>query len=284
MKLGVSSYSFMKHIRATGCDYLEICRLAKEIGFDGIEFVNLQQDCMSGIEDEIAEAKKIREYCASIGLEIAAYTVGANLLAEDMEAELKKLRHCVDVAEALGAPVMRHDLCWGLRPQPRYTWREAAEEMAPYVREITHYAAQKGIVTCSENHGYIFQDADRMEYMMRLVNEPNYGWLVDMGNFICTDGDSAASVRTAAPYAVHVHAKDFLWKPGTGEKPEGWAESACGNYWRGTVISHGVIPISQCISVLKKAGYDGYVSLEFEGMEDNLPALETGYAWLRKHI
>ena len=33
---------------------------------------------------------------------------------------------------------------------------------------------------------------------------------------------------------------------------------------------------------LKKAGYDGYLSLEFEGMEDNLTALKAGLAYLRR--
>jgi len=284
MKIGVSSYSFMKHIRATGCGYKDICDIAKKIGYDGIEFVNLHQDCIPGTEDEFAVAKEIREYCEKIGLEIMAYTVGANFLAEDMEAEMAKVRHCVDVAAALGAPVMRHDVCYSLRDQRRYTWREAAEEIAPYVREITRYAASKGVVTCSENHGYIFQDAQRVEHLIRLVDDKNYGWLVGMGNFICTDGNILDSVRIAAPYAVHVHAKDFLWKSGAGTKPEGWGESTSGNYWRGTVVGHGVIPIAQCVKVLKNGGYDGYLSLEFEGWEDNLQALESGYTYLKSIV
>lgn len=284
MKIGVSSYSFMKHMRDTGCGYKDICDIAKRIGFDGIEFVGLHQDFMPGTEDEFAVAKEIREYCARIGLEIVAYTVGANFLAEDIEAEMEKVRHCVDVAAELGAPVMRHDIAFSLPNKKRYTWREAAEEMAPRIRKITRYAASKGIVTCSENHGYIFQDAVRVEHLIRLVNDENYGWLVDMGNFICTDGNILDSVRTAAPYAVHVHAKDFLWKSGKEMKPEGWGESAGGNYWRGTVVGHGVIPVPQCVKILKKAGYDGYLSLEFEGWEENIPALESGFAFLKSIV
>ena len=41
MKIGVSSYSFSKYLTDTGCGYLRICDVAKEIGFDGIEFINL---------------------------------------------------------------------------------------------------------------------------------------------------------------------------------------------------------------------------------------------------
>ena len=41
MKIGVSSYSFEKYRAATGCSYFEMCDIAKEIGFDGIEFTDL---------------------------------------------------------------------------------------------------------------------------------------------------------------------------------------------------------------------------------------------------
>ncbi|NLG26104.1 MAG: sugar phosphate isomerase/epimerase, partial [Clostridiales bacterium] len=32
----------------------------------------------------------------------------------------------------------------------------------------------------------------------------------------------------------------------------------------------------------KAAGYDGWLSLEFEGHEDNLPALRRGLAYLKR--
>ena len=38
MKLGVSSYSFAKYMKATGANYIDICNKAKEIGFDAIDF------------------------------------------------------------------------------------------------------------------------------------------------------------------------------------------------------------------------------------------------------
>ena len=78
MKIGVSSYSFSKYMKASGCNYLAICDLAKEMGFDGIEFTDLMPE-VSGC-DAMTAAKQIREHCAEIGLEIAAHTVGANFL------------------------------------------------------------------------------------------------------------------------------------------------------------------------------------------------------------
>ena len=276
MKLGVSSYSFSKHIKATGCDLVEVCRLAKEIGFEAIEFINITTP------DPLATARELREYCASIGLEIAAYTIGADLLNGEEEEILKKLYDFVDTAEALGAPLMRHDVTYSL-PEGT-TWEDAIPVLAPRIRKVTEYAKAKGIRTCSENHGYIFQDSERVEALIKAVDNPNYGWLVDVGNFLCADCDVVRAVSTAAPYTYHVHVKDFLMKSGAFDKPEGFFDTRGGNYLRGTILGHGEVPVATAIKALKRAGYDGYVSLEFEGMEENIPALTAGLAYMKKVI
>ena len=120
MKIGVSSYSFSKYMEQTGCDYLKICDLAKEMGYDAIEFIDLNPK-VSG-KEPLETAAEISAHCAGIGLDVAAYTVGANFLCENPDAEVERLKKCVDVAKALGAGVMRHDCCWGLRQGAgRYT-------------------------------------------------------------------------------------------------------------------------------------------------------------------
>ena len=63
MKIGVSSYSFSNYMRATGANYLKICDLAKEIGFEGIEFIDLSLDVQPA-ESISALAAEIREHCA----------------------------------------------------------------------------------------------------------------------------------------------------------------------------------------------------------------------------
>ncbi len=127
------------------------------------------------------------------------------------------------------------------------------------------------------------QDSDRVEYLIRAVDHPNYGWLVDMGNFLCADEEPRHAVGVAAPYAVHAHVKDFLYKSGQEDVPVGgWFGTRGGNYLRGTVIGHGVVPVRACVHILQNAGYDGYLSVEFEGREETLPALENAREYLRK--
>ena len=126
MKIGVSSYSFSKYMKQTGGDLKEVCCLAKGIGFDAIEFTTIKT------EDPIATAKELRALCREIGIEIAAYAVGMNLLKGDKEENVAELMRSVDVAEALGVTVMRHDICSAL-PEGM-TWEEAIPERS--VREI----------------------------------------------------------------------------------------------------------------------------------------------------
>ena len=63
---------------------------------------------------------------------------------------------------------------------------------------------------------------------------------------------------------------------------EGWIHTRNGNYIRGTVAGHGVVPIRKCLQILKNAGYQGVVSYEFEGHEQNLPALKNALKFIRK--
>lgn len=277
MKIGVSSYSFEKYRATTGCSYFELCDKAKEIGFDGIEFIDLKAE--EG-ETVLSLAAKIKEHCDKIGLEISAYTVGADFMKEDIEAEVERIKACVDVCAALGAPTLRHDASWGFKKEHLFTWRDAIKQMAPYIRQVTEYAESKGIRTCTENHGYVLQAPERVEQLILEVGHKNYGWLCDMGNFLCADVDPVAAVTVAAPYAFHVHAKDFLYKKG-GDCPQGFFTTTGKNWLRGTILGHGVVPVRQCVEILKAAGYNGWVSLEFEGLEDNLTAVKMGCELLK---
>ena len=207
MKLGVSSYSFSRYLAETKCGYIAICDMAKEMGFDGIEFINLRNEKWGENDDEFEIAERIRAHCEKIGLEIIAYTVGANFLSDNIEGEMASLRRNVDIAEALGAPLLRHDVVYRLRDREGYTYESAIEEIAPLINEISKYAKTKGIRTCTENHGYVFQAPERVKALIDAVDNPNYGWLCDMGNFLCADADPINGVKNSLPYVMHVSTK-----------------------------------------------------------------------------
>ena len=284
MKFSVSSYSFQRLLNSGKYTQLDLIGVAKEMGFDGIEFIDLMPtDGMSDLE----YAAVLRDAAEKAGIEIVAYTIGADFLGEKgWEAEAQRLFGQVDVAEALGAKLMRHDATGGFKGEDaKYkSFDSALPILANGCRMVTEYAVQKGIATMVENHGYFCQDSVRVEKLVNEVANPNFGLLVDMGNFMCADDEPAKAVGTVAEYAKHVHAKDFHKKSGNGPDPgDGFFRTRGGDYLRGAVVGHGDVPVYQCVQTLKRSGYDGYVTIEFEGVEDNEWAIKTGLENLKKY-
>ena len=285
MKISVSSYSFAQYHRAGKLDYITTMEKAHEMGFEAIEYIDLPG---GSHEKECELAAVLRARADELGMDINAHTVSANLYQGSEEAdkyEVERIKRKLDVAAILGAKVLRHDACWNI---PKTGNVRSFDAMLPTIaknaREITEYAATLGIKTCVENHGKLCQDPDRVERLFNAVESDNFGLLCDMGNFLCADADPILSVAVAAPYAFHVHAKDFLFKPGELDCPDGFFTTLGGNHIRGTILGHGVVPIRSCITALKRVGYDAYVSLEFEGMEECIPAVTAGFEFLKKTI
>ena len=283
MKISVSSYSFQQYIRAGEMTQFDCVAKAKELGFDGIEFIDLAGE---NLEEQKELAQKLREEADRVGIEINAYSINARLYKdtqEEMDAEVERLKGQLEVAKILGVPVMRHDVCWGLgKTGNARSFDLMLPTIAENIRKVAEYAETLGIKTCSENHGMIVQDSDRMERLFNAVNHDNYGLLVDMGNFLCVDENPVTAVSRVAPYAIHAHTKDMLVKdhpfPGYRMMSRG------GNYLMFTAVGEGDVPVEQCLRILKKAGYDGYISIEFEGKEDCIEGISKGLKNLKKYI
>ena len=283
MKISVSSYSFSQYIRAEKMTQFETIAKAKELGFDAIEFTTLTGD---NHEERMENAKKYREEAERLGMIINAYTISANLFKEDeaqAKEEIERLKKELLVAKELGAPLMRHDVCYTLSKTGNgRSFDLMLPTIAKNARAITEYAKTLGIKTCSENHGFIAQDSDRVERLFNAVNHENYGLLVDMGNFACADENSVTAVSRLAPYAIHAHAKDFIIRKEKFGRCQ--LETRGCNYIGGVAIGEGDIPIKQCLAILKKAGYEGFLSIEYEGCDDCIDGIARGLANLKQFM
>ena len=69
-----------------------------------------------------------------------------------------------------------------------------------------------------------------------------------------------------------------------GRLGTGWARTRGGNYRRGAIIGHGNVPVVQCLRIMRNAGYDGILSIEFEGIEDVLQGIRLGLENLRRFV
>lgn len=282
MKVSVSTYSFARLMGSNEITQFGCIAKAKEMGFDGIEFVDILPHDGSSVEEY---AKKLRAECERVGLDITNFTFGADFINGsngDTKAEIERVKKQIDIAEILGAKSVRHDSTNGKSGK---SFDSLLPIVAEGCREVTKYAKTKGIKTMTENHGIFSQDSERVEKLINEVNDENFGWLCDMGNFLCVDENPAVAFGRAARYAFYAHAKDFYVKNGNEPNPgSGYFKSRGGNYLKGTIIGHGNVPVVQCLSILKNSGYDGYIAIEFEGMEDVLTGISVGLENLRKYI
>lgn len=283
MKIAVSTYSYQRLLSSGAINQMECVAKTREMGADAIEFVDILPHDGSTRKEY---AQKLRAECERVGLEISCYTVAADFISGsggDFDAEVERVKGEVDIAAILGAPCMRHDAAWG--PGKYRSFEEALPVMAEGCRRVTEYAALLGIKTTVENHGFFCQNSDRVERLMLAVGHENFGLLCDMGNFLCVDETSVHAVSRLADWALYAHAKDFLAKSGSGDYPgSDFFATRGGNFLRGTVIGHGVVPVRQCLSILKAAGYDGPVGVEFEGMEPVLDGIRAGVENLRMYM
>lgn len=271
MKYSVSTYSYSQLTRAGQYSEFDLLALAKKMGFDGIELADIHAPAG---EDKAVYAARLRDEAARLGIELVSYTIGADFLRRENEAE--RLRVETDIAAILGVRLMRHDASTGFANGVQKIFSDALPTLAAGCRAVTRYAKTKGIRTMVENHGYFCQDSTRLARLVSAVGDENFGVLLDIGNFLCADEEPEKAVGRLAPFTFHVHAKDFHFKSGDAPiPPDGFFGTRAGNALRGAIIGHGVVPVLQCLRILHNNGYDGYITVEFEGME---PA-EIGVAY-----
>ena len=268
MKIGLSSYSLSRAIGSGNMGILEAIGWIANEGGEHIEIVPGAFDIHAEKMPERIAARAKEE-----GIDVSSYTIGANFLQPDAKArakEVARVKSEVDIAARLGVRFMRYDAGW--RPIPEATV-ENFEKDLPFVadgcREVADYAAQYGITCSVENHGYHFQGAERVRRLVNLVNRPNYRTTMDVGNFVCADDDPVSAVRTNIGIASFIHFKDFF-RRSAGNPPvgEGWSRTKGGNFIRGTIVGHGSVELRPIVKIIKESGYDGYVSVEFEGREE----------------
>lgn len=275
MKISVSSYSYSQ-LKNSDFERIE---LAREMGFDGIEFAEINPEGA----DKLEHARALRAYAQKLGIEISNYAIGADFINRDIDDEIERLKHEVDIAAALGVKTMRHDASGG--PEGERFSKTGFEKYLPILAQgckaVTEYAKTQGIKTSVENHGFYCQQSDRVEALMKAVDDENFGWLVDIGNFMCADEASLEAVRVGVNYMVCAHVKDFYFVPAGEEKPDGFFDTRDGNHLCGSVLGDGVVPVKECVQMIKNSGYDGWVTLEYEGMESPLTGVPKGFEFLK---
>lgn len=252
----------------------EVFELAKQHGFEGVEVAigaagdgSCHQVTLDSTPDECAQ---VLAAAKSAGVELASLASGfgwslpitsadEKVRAEAIETAKKALR----VASYLELEAMLlvpggvgADFIEGFQ----VTDYEAAYHNAlAALREIAPVAEEVGVSVGVENvwNKFLLSPLEFRGFLNE-VNSPRVGCYFDVGNVILT-GYPEQWVRILGEKIVRVHFKDF-------KKSIGTLDGFC-------PLTEGDVDWPKVMQALKAANYDGPVTAEFFGVEDELPAI-----------
>jgi len=268
--IAVSTYSFWRFNDATRLDMLNCIDQVAEMGFDAVELLLIQMKSEAN-----AYLQRIKRHALVNGLALCGMSTHQSFLSPDRATRRKNVDltiHQIELAYKLGIPTIRINTGrWGTSgnfdalmanrgiesPLPGYTDDDAFKWVIDSITECLPTAEKCGVVLGLENHWGLGRTA---QGVLRIVDQIDSPWLrvtMDTGNFL---ENPYPQLEMLAPKAVLVQAKTYYG----------------GGKWYTLDLDY-----QRIAAILKKVGYRGYISLEFEGKEDYHTAIPKSLAMLR---
>jgi len=253
MQIAVSSWSlhreFLKSMDLL--KFLEVCR--QRFGINAVELCQMH---FSSLEPSFLN--KIKKKIVEYNLEVVNIPVDSGDISQVDEKNRKKdieaLKRWLDVGKELGSPSIRVNTGESKGPF-------ALDRIILSYQELVDYAEKIGMKVLIENHGGVSNQPEAILRIIQEVNSPNLRICPDFGNF--PPEERYDSLQKLAPYAFLVHAKTYEFDSRGEEK---------------------TIDMSRCLDILRKAGYGGYLSIEFEGPGDQFQGVMKTKALLERYL
>lgn len=267
-KLSLAQWSLHKKIQNGEMSPLDFAQKASELGFEGVEYVNqlFKEELKKDQDPKVAMEmllKTLKEKSEKYDVENVLIMVdGEGYLAALDDAEraetVENHKKWVDAAKYLGCHSIR------VNAHGEGSAEEVAVAAVKGLSELSDYAATQGINVLVENHGGYTSNGQWLADVMKRVAKPNCGTLPDFGNFCQTVGygsindencenayDIYKGVYELMPFAKAVSAKTYDFDK-DGDQPK--------------------INYLKMLEIVKKAGYKGFIGVEYEG--SNLEEVE----------
>lgn len=270
--IGVSTYSFW-HFQEEKVEVADCIDQAAEMGFDGVEILHRQ---MSGESDAYLRGLKQRAFAN--GLALMGFSIHQGFVCPDAEKRRQNIehtRHCIELAYKLGIPVMRLNTGrWntisdfdelmrqrGIEPiLPGHTEDEGFKWCIDSIEKCLPKAEECGVTLALENHWGLGRTAAGLLRIYHAIQSPWLKLLLDTGNFL---DDTYRQMEQIAPHAVMVQAKTYF---GGGE-------------WYTLDIDYARVG-----DILRRSGFKGWISLEFEGKEPAATGVPKSLELLRSKL
>lgn len=250
-------YSFMSF----SCPELaldEIIAVAVRFGYDGVE-LRLDAGHKHGVEANVPGdgREEIKGKVAGANMPVCCLATSCCFAnPENARRNVQDALQRIDLAGDIGAPRIR--VFGGTFPES-FPREEAIVLVASSLRSLAGHAHERGVIVCMETHD-AWCDPRHVAEVMRRVDHPSIGVNWDIMHPVRTAGVGIQqSFNTLRDWIRHVHFHD-------GADQEGRLEML--------PVGHGMIDHRTAVRLLKKAGYEGYLSgewINWEPWEIHLP-------------
>jgi len=254
MEIGISTWSVHHAFDAGKVDSLSFPSLcAEKFGVKLLEYVEphlgpLEKDHLK----EVSEAVK-KAGCKVVC--IAADNDFSTTVEEDRLKAVEHIKEILEIARVLGVPCIRVNPGWRSND-------DAAEgRVIRALHDCIPAAKATGVKMALENHGGFSFNPDSVVRIMRAMDSEYIGTCPDWGNFARDDRYSA--LERIYPYALHSHAKSY-------DFDEKGMETK--------------IDFPRVLEIIKRSGYNGVISIEFEGQGDEFDGVAKTKALLARLI
>ena len=249
---------------------------AGQLGVDGLEMHNL---FFKGKGDVYLD--DVRKKCEEYGLALPMMCFSPDFTNPELEKrleELAKQKIAIDLTSKLGGRFCR---TLSGQNRPGLDRKKAVRWCVEMIRETVAYAAEKGVIINIENHykdGYweYPEFALRSEIFLEIIEQidsPFFGINFDPSNTIVAGEDPIQLLEKIKSRVVTMHASDRYLKGGSIHDLRKMEMDPLHGY--ATSIQHGIIgrglnDYDAILSILKGAGFDGWISIEdgMNGMEE----------------
>ena len=196
VKVALNAYSFVKNLNdyikgrmdanpMTLFDLIDFCAKYKIDALDATGYFFV------GYPDVPTDEYifKVKQYAFRKGVDFSGTGIINNFANPDAaarKADVQRVKDWVDVAAKLGAPVLR--VFSGPVPEGyEKRWDEVCKWLVDCFKEVADYGQSKGVMIGVQNHGDMMATGEQTVKVLKAVNHPWFGLILDTGYFQSDD-------------------------------------------------------------------------------------------------
>jgi len=243
LKTSLNAYSFSKPLndaakmRGPGMSLFELLEYCAEQNFDAVDPTGyFFPGYPKPPTDKFLNDFKRRAF--ELGLDLSGTGVRNNFATPDKDARAKDVAHVkewVEVAARMGAPVLR--VFSGTRPEG-IAWDKVAQWMADDLRTCVEHAEKFGVIIGIQNHSDFLTTSDEVIKIVKMVDSPWFGAIVDTGFF--HGPDPYEHIARVIPFAVNWQIKEKVDTKDGNQKTD----------------------FVRLVKLIRAGGYRGYLPIE----------------------